>query len=113
MFWARRHTREEDVDVSTSAQTMAGQRAAITEWRQPRGERFEELNAITQPTLVVNGHSDIMVPTINSFTLSQKIPNAQLIIYPDSGHGSLFQFPELFVTHATIFLDGSVVRTGA
>ena len=113
MFWARRHTRKEDVDVSTSAQTMAGQRAAITEWRQPRGERFEELKAITQPTLVVNGHSDIMVPTINSFTLSQKIPNAQLIIYPDSGHGSLFQFPELFVTHATIFLDGSVVRTGA
>ena len=113
MFWARRHTRKEDVDVSTSAQTMAGQRAAITEWRQPRGERFEELKAITQPTLVVNGHSDIMVPTINSFTLSQKTPNAQLIIYPDSGHGSLFQFPELFVTHATIFLDGSVVRTGA
>jgi pimeloyl-ACP methyl ester carboxylesterase len=113
MFWARRHTRKEDVDVSASAQTMAGQRAAITEWRQPRGERFEELKAITQPTLVVNGHSDIMVPTINSFTLSQKIPNAQLIIYPDSGHGSLFQFPELFVTHATIFLDGSVVRTGA
>ena len=63
-------------------------------------------------TLVVNGHSDIMVPTINSFTLSQKIPNAQLIIYPDSGHGSLFQFPELFVTHATIFLDGPFAGTG-
>jgi pimeloyl-ACP methyl ester carboxylesterase len=105
VFWARRHARKEDVDVSTSAQTMAAQRAAITEWRQPRGERFEELKAITQPTLVVNGHNDIMVPTINSFTLSQKIPDAQLIIYPDSGHGSLFQFPELFVTHATIFLD--------
>jgi hypothetical protein len=113
MFWARRHIRKEDVDVSTSAQTMAGQRAAITEWRQPRGERFEELKTITQPTLVVNGRRDIMVPTINSFTLSQKIPNAQLIIYPDSGYGSLFQFPELFVTHATTFLDGPVARTGA
>jgi pimeloyl-ACP methyl ester carboxylesterase len=62
--------------------------------------------AITQPTLVVNGHNDIMVPTVNSFTLSQKIPNAQLIVYPDAGHGSLFQFPELFVTHGRIFLDG-------
>jgi pimeloyl-ACP methyl ester carboxylesterase len=112
VFWARRHARKEDVDVSTSTQTMAAQRAAITEWRQPRGERFEELKAIIQPTLVVNGHSDIMVPTINSFTLSQKIPNAQLIIYPDSGHGSLFQFPELFVTHATIFLDGPFAGTG-
>ena len=68
--------------------------------------------AKNQPTLVVNGHNDIMVPTINSFTLSQKIPNAQLIIYPDSGHGSLFQFPELFVTHATIFLDGPFAGTG-
>jgi hypothetical protein len=43
--------------------------------------------------LVVNGHNDIMIPTINSFTLSQHIPDAQLIIYPDSGHGSLFQYP--------------------
>ncbi|MEA2959486.1 MAG: hypothetical protein QOJ58_5389 [Alphaproteobacteria bacterium] len=111
-FWARRHARKEDVDLSTSAQTMAAQRAAITEWRQTRGERFAELKAITQPTLVVNGHNDIMVPTINSFTLSQNIPNAQLIIYPDSGHGSLFQFPELFVAHGRIFLDGIYAATG-
>jgi len=106
MFWARRHARKEDVDVPTSAQTMEAQRAAIAEWRQTRGERFAELKAITQPSLVVNGHNDVMVPTINSFTLSQEIPSAQLIVYPDAGHGSLFQFPELFVTHGRIFLDG-------
>jgi pimeloyl-ACP methyl ester carboxylesterase len=46
-----------------------------------------------------------MVPTINSFTLSQRMPNAQLIVYPDSGHGSQFQYPELFVSHARTFLD--------
>jgi pimeloyl-ACP methyl ester carboxylesterase len=90
---------------------MAAQRAAITEWRQIRGERFAELKAITQPTLVVNGHNDIMVPTINSFTLSQKIPDAQLIVYPDAGHGSLFQLPELFVAHGRSFLDGSLAAT--
>ena len=110
-FWARRHARKEDVDVPTSAQTMAAQRAAITEWRQIRRERFAGLNAITQPTLVVNGHNDIMVPTVNSFTLSQNIPNAQLIVYPDVGHGSLFQFPELFVTHGRIFIDGGLAAT--
>jgi pimeloyl-ACP methyl ester carboxylesterase len=76
-FCARRHVRKEDVDPPTSAQTMAAQRAALTEWRQPRGERFAELKAIKQPTLVVNGDNDIMVPTINSFTLSQNIPDAQ------------------------------------
>ncbi|MET8630152.1 alpha/beta hydrolase [Kitasatospora sp. NPDC004669] len=53
------------------------------------GERFAELRTITQPTLVVNGSNDIMVPTINSSIPAQNIPNAQLIIYPDSGHGSL------------------------
>jgi pimeloyl-ACP methyl ester carboxylesterase len=111
-FWARRHAQRDDVDIPTTAQTMAAQGAAIAEWRRSRGERFAELKAITQPTLVVNGHSDIMVPTINSFTLSQTIPNAQLIVYPDSGHGSLFQFPELFVTHGRIFLDGSSAASG-
>jgi pimeloyl-ACP methyl ester carboxylesterase len=62
-----------------------------------------------QPTLVVNGHNDIMVPTINSFTLSQNIPNAQLILYPDAGHGALFQVPKLFVAHSEMFLNGSGV----
>jgi pimeloyl-ACP methyl ester carboxylesterase len=44
-----------------------------------------------QPTLVVHGHRDIMLPLMNAFVLSQHIPNAQLIIYPKSGHGALFQ----------------------
>jgi pimeloyl-ACP methyl ester carboxylesterase len=87
---------------------MAAQRAAITAWQKGRGERYSELKNIEQPTLVVNGNHDIMIPTINSYILSQKIPRAQLIVYPDSGHGSLFQFPELFVAHGTMFLDGSI-----
>jgi pimeloyl-ACP methyl ester carboxylesterase len=103
-FWQRRHQRN-DADPPSSAEAMKAQSAAIAEFREPRGERYSELRGISQPTLVVNGKNDIMVPTINSFTLCQHIPNAQLIIYPDSGHGALFQYPKLFVTHATIFLD--------
>jgi pimeloyl-ACP methyl ester carboxylesterase len=104
-FWERRHLRKKDVDPPTSPQTMQAQTAAITEWHQVKGKRFAELESITQPTLVVNGGNDVMVPTINSFTLSQHIPNAQLIIYPNSGHASLFQYPELFLSHARMFLD--------
>ena len=85
---------------------MKAQQAAIAEWREVRGERFGELKKIAQPTLVVNGNRDIMVPTINSFTLSQHIPDAQLIIYPDSGHASHFQYPDLFLAHARLFLEG-------
>ena len=45
-----------------------------------------------------------MLPTINSYILAQRIPKAQLIVYPDSGHGSLFQYPTLFVAHVSRFL---------
>jgi len=103
-FWERRHRRK-DADPPSSPEAMKAQSAAIAEFRKPRGERYAEVRGIRQPTLVVNGSNDIMVPTINSFTLSQHIPNAQLILYPDSGHGSLFQYPNLFVTHAAMFLD--------
>jgi pimeloyl-ACP methyl ester carboxylesterase len=104
-FWERRHRRQNDVDPPSSVQTMTAQTAAINNWREVKGERYADLKRISHPTLVVNGNNDIMVPTINSFTLSQRIPNAQLILYPDSGHGSQFQYPERFVSHARTFLD--------
>jgi len=104
-FWQRRHLRKHDADRPSTAQTMAAQRAAIIAWSKITGERYAELSGIRQPTLVVNGNDDIMIPTINSYNLSQKISGAQLIIYPDSGHGALFQFSELFVAHGTIFLE--------
>lgn len=90
-FWERRHRRQHDVDRPSSPLTMAAQSAAIADWREVRGQRFAELRSITPPTLVVNGNKDVMIPTINSYWLSQHIPDAQLIIYPDAGHGSLFQ----------------------
>jgi pimeloyl-ACP methyl ester carboxylesterase len=102
-FWRRRHERDED--PPSSELTMKAQRAATVEWSQPKGERYAELATITQPTLVVHGHHDIMQPTINAFTMAQRIPQAQLIIYPDSGHGVIFQYPGLFVDHASRFLD--------
>jgi pimeloyl-ACP methyl ester carboxylesterase len=104
-FWERRHRRVVDVDPATTAQTLKAQVAAGIDWREPHGERFADLARITQPTLVVNGDHDIMVPTENSHLLAREIPNAELVIYPESGHGSLFQYPELFVARATEFLD--------
>jgi pimeloyl-ACP methyl ester carboxylesterase len=64
-----------------------------------------QLERITQPVLVVNGSDDIMAATLESVELFQHIPNAQLSLYPDSGHGSLFQHHALFVSQVDTFLD--------
>jgi pimeloyl-ACP methyl ester carboxylesterase len=103
--WEQRRRRGLDLDPPTSQQTAKAQYAAILEWRQIRGERFAELKAIKQPTLIANGARDIMVPTINSWTMSQQIPRAQLIVYPDAGHAAHYQYPELFLKHSKLFLD--------
>ena len=53
---------------------------------------------------MVNGSNDIVVPTVNSYLMQQKLPNAELILFPDSNHGSHFQFAELFNRYVTDFL---------
>lgn len=104
-FWKRRHKRA-DQDIPSSKAAMQAQAAAITNWGVvPKIDRYGYLKKIQQPVLIVNGHHDIMAPTINSFILQQHIPNATLVLYPDSGHGAIFQYPELFVSQVRLFLD--------
>jgi len=45
-----------------------------------------------------------MVPTSNSYDLANRLPNAQLTIYPNSGHGGIFQYHEEFISKAIEFL---------
>jgi pimeloyl-ACP methyl ester carboxylesterase len=78
---------------------------AFREWEQATSTAFSELARIRQPTLVVNGVHDEMIPVVNSYRLVEHIPNATLLVYPDSGHGSLFQFHESFTRHARTFLE--------
>jgi pimeloyl-ACP methyl ester carboxylesterase len=105
LAFIERKLRRQDRDPEVSAQTIAAQSEAIGKWIAPDGSALDYLKSIGQPTLVVQGSDDAIIPTAHSLTLQQNLPNAQLIIYPDAGHGSIYQYPELFVAHATLFLD--------
>jgi pimeloyl-ACP methyl ester carboxylesterase len=103
-FIERLAQREVDLDTASGADVAAAQMAAFREWEQYTGTRFADLRAIQHPTLVVNGIHDDMIPVSNSYRLSENLPNAVLLTYPDSGHGSLFQFHDSFTRHAAAFL---------
>jgi len=106
-FIARLAQRREDRDPVSGPDVAAAQIVAFREWERFTGARFEELKRIRQPTLVVNGIHDEMIPAINSYWLAENLPNAVLLLYPDSGHGSLFQFHESFTRQAAAFLESS------
>jgi pimeloyl-ACP methyl ester carboxylesterase len=103
-FIERLLQRKEDLDTPSGPGVAAAQIAAFRGWEQPMGTRFADLQSVQQPTLVVNGIHDEMIPVSNSYRLAEHLPNAVLLVYPDSGHGSLFQFHDSFTRHVAAFL---------
>ncbi len=106
-FLQRFRLRTENRDPEANDKVAPAQLAALAKWGAPRENPFDYLKALAQPTLVINGDNDVIIYSINSWILQQNIPNAQLIIYPDANHGSLYQYPERFVTHVAQFLSES------
>lgn len=102
-YLARLAERTSDRDAAINDQVVPAQVAAFAAWGAP-GQDSAYLTAITQPALVVGGSHDIVHYTINAYNLQQQLPNAQLVIYPDSNHGSLFQYPDQFVQQVRAFL---------
>jgi pimeloyl-ACP methyl ester carboxylesterase len=103
-FLGRLDERTEDRDSPVTDETIAAQLTALASWEQatsPAG-----LKTVDHPVLVVNGDNDTMWPTTGTLQLAQLLPNAKLSIYPDSGHGGIFQYHELFVQQTLEFLRG-------
>ena len=101
-FLHRLKERKKDRDKGPTPIAFLRQLKAISAWGRQAPQHLEELKI---PVLIVNGDTDIMVPTVNSIELARRIANSQLIIYPDAGHGGIFQHHTDFVSKATTFLD--------
>jgi pimeloyl-ACP methyl ester carboxylesterase len=103
-FLGRISGRSVDRDEPADLVARDAQLEAIPRWGIPDPSKLDRLGAFSQPTLVANGDDDPMMITDNSRLLARHLPNADLRIYPDAGHGSLDQYPEDFANDVNEFL---------
>ena len=96
----KERARDRDKPITTAA--FLRQLKAIKAWGlQPP----QDLGSIAKPVLVANGDQDLMVSTRNSIDMAHRLPNAELVLYPDAGHGGIVQYHESFAPKARTFLD--------
>ena len=81
--------------------------AAMKSFKKNPQAAFDRLGELRMPVLVANGDNDVLIPTSRSWELYHEIPYAQLILYPRSGHGFIWQYAQLYATHVNMFLDGN------
>lgn len=104
-FLKRAKVRKEDRDTDNGSTVTDPQAKALISWCATPDPEHAILRAIHQPALVVSGSHDTMLPADNAYAMFKALSNAQLVLHPDSGHGALFQYPELFVSHIRTFLE--------
>ncbi|SCC70711.1 Pimeloyl-ACP methyl ester carboxylesterase [Acinetobacter albensis] len=100
-FVQRINERTENRDKEITISAYRAQLKALKKWGN---KKPADLSIIQQPVLVANGDHDRMVPTVNTYDLAKRLPNSALIIYPDAGHGGIFQFHHDFVKQSLTFL---------
>ena len=101
-FLKRLNERTDNRDKPVSIGAFLAQLKAIHAWGR---QAAADLSAIRQPVLVANGDADKMVPSSNSVDLARRLPNTELILYDDAGHGGIFQYHDEFTEAATKFLS--------
>lgn len=104
-FLERAKARQVDRDTDNGSAVTDPQAKALITWCATPDPEHAVLRTISQPTLVVSGSLDTMLPANNAYEIFKGLNNAQLVLYPDSGHGALFQHHETFVSHVRTFLD--------
>jgi pimeloyl-ACP methyl ester carboxylesterase len=103
-FLKRLGLRTAERDEPSTLAVRDAQQTAISAWGVREDSRLQRLASIQHPVLVANGDNDEMVPTKNTYLLAEHLPNAKMSIYPDAGHGFLFQYPAEFAAEVNAFL---------
>jgi len=100
-FLSRLKERKENRDKKVKLYALKKQLRAIKKWGN---EKPMDLSVFKLPVFIANGDNDRMVPSILSNDMVKRFPNAILKIYPNSGHGGIFQYHEEFIPQAIDFL---------
>ena len=100
-FLNRLKERTENRDKKVKLSVLKAQLKAIEIWGH---DQPADLSVFKLPVFIANGDADRMVPTVNSYDMAKRFPNAQIKIYPNSGHGGIFQYHKEFIPQANEFL---------
>lgn len=104
-FVARAAVRRNERDPDSGEEITNAQAKAIIAWCANKKAGSASVQGITVPTLIVHGSDDTMFPVSNAYEMFKNMSDATLIVYPDSGHGALFQYAKTFSAHVDLFLS--------
>jgi len=90
-----------EVYETTGDEIVARQADAFFAWTGS----FSRLGEVRSPALVITGTDDVIVPPVNSRIISRRIPGAELVEIPGTGHGLMYQLPDRFSECVLGFLD--------
>ena len=88
------------------AGTRVAQAGAVVDWWDGTDATGHKITRISVPTLIADGTDDGLDPVANDHALARLIPGARLVLYPDAGHGFLFQEGPRFASLVDSFLTG-------
>lgn len=103
--YARVQLRTTDRDLPLNDDTSNSQFTAVLSWAQPNADALTEIKKIKNPVLIVHGENDLPVSVQNAKNMAQNLDHSELVIFPDSGHASFYQYHDTFVTKAIEFLE--------
>lgn len=103
-YLTRLRTREDAYAARVGEDAWKAQLSAGSDVGTAETSLLKRAPRLRHPVLVANGVEDVMIPTYQSFALAQALPDARLVIYPDSGHAFMFQYPEAFAAEVERFL---------